>query len=78
MKKEQLKQDIETLNEYINFIKENVGDILWINYPNGEPTLTREALEEVMELLDPSIGPLLNSSPKWVKKISDKSYCLKV
>lgn len=68
MKKEQLKQDIGTLNEYISFIKENAGELLWENYPLGEPTTDKETLEKVMELLEPSTSPLLNSTPEWVIK----------
>ncbi len=64
MRKQQLKQDIETLYEYIEHIKSTVNDLLWENYPNGEPTVTKGRLEAVMELIDPGISPLLNSSLK--------------
>ena len=68
MKKKQLAQDIITLMEYINHIKGTVNDLVWENYPNEEPTVTRETLVELMELIDPGVSPLLNSRPEWLEK----------
>ncbi len=69
MRKQQLKQDIETLYEYIEHIKSTVNDLLWENYPNGEPTTDRETLTKVMELLDPGISPYLTAVLYRVKKM---------
>ncbi len=66
MEKQQLTQDIITLQKYINHIKETANDLVWEHYPNGEPTITGASL---IELIDPGINPLLNSDQEWLEKL---------
>lgn len=72
MRKQQLKQDIETLREYINHIKETANDLVRENYPHEKPTITRKTLVELMELIDPGASPLLNSRPEWLEEMTEE------